>query len=71
MTEDSSRKAAFASTLADLDSHTPAGMSDCESYGMTWGCDEDCPVLLRGECELQDADNKELYERAIAANAEE
>ena len=40
--------------------------NECERYGMCHGCDVDCPVLLRGECELQDTDNKELYEEAIS-----
>lgn len=31
------------------------GMSECESYGMTWGCDEDCLVYQRGECQNEDA----------------
>lgn len=30
------------------------GMSECSRYGMTKGCDDECPVLLRGECELMD-----------------
>jgi len=36
-------------------------MDDCYKYGLIGGCDVDCPVLRRGECELQDSDNKELY----------
>ena len=27
-------------------------MNDCEKYGMVSGCDENCPQLLRGECEI-------------------
>lgn len=42
-----------------------AGMSDCEHYGMAYGCNEECPVLRAGECELQDSENKELYATAI------
>lgn len=26
--------------------------NECERYGMTWGCDEECPVLNKGNCEL-------------------
>ena len=26
-------------------------MSDCERYGFVYGCDAECPVLARGECE--------------------
>lgn len=40
-------------------------MTDCEHYGMGHGCDVDCPVLLRHECELQDSDNNELYLDAL------
>lgn len=29
-------------------------MTECERYGMTWGCDADCPVFQKKkECELQ------------------
>lgn len=35
----------------------PQGMSECDTYGMTWGCDKDCPVYQRGECPIED----ELY----------
>lgn len=27
-------------------------MTDCEKYGMAYGCGEDCPQLERGECEI-------------------
>ena len=27
-------------------------MTDCEKFGMTYGCQEDCPQLLRAECEI-------------------
>ena len=55
-------KSMFANTLADTIS---LSMSGCERYGMTWGCDIDCPVLNAGECELKDDENKELYEQAL------
>jgi len=29
-------------------------MSDCMRYGIVGGCDEDCPVYLRGECDCED-----------------
>jgi len=25
-------------------------MTECEQYGMMSGCDENCPVLIRGDC---------------------
>ena len=42
---------------------------DCFHYGSFGGCDEQCPVLLRGECEVWEenieliADNEELIEK--------
>jgi len=41
-------------------------MDDCFRYGIGHGCDIFCPVLLRGECEYKDDENKELYEEAIS-----
>ena len=46
-------------------------MTDCENYGMTWGCDVDCPALRRGECELQDSENKELYNYILKEKQDE
>ena len=34
-------------TIAD---YYPAGMSDCDHYGMMGNCGEGCPVNQRGEC---------------------
>ncbi len=58
----------FAGTITKLDLGTTASsvMTDCEKYGMTYGCNEDCPVLIASKCELQNSDNKELYERVLA-----
>ncbi len=36
-------------------------MTDCEHYGITYGCTVNCPVLQMHKCELQDTENKELY----------
>jgi hypothetical protein len=48
--------------LAEIDDGMPNGiLTDCEAYGMVGGCDEYCPVLIAGKCELQDTDNKDLY----------
>lgn len=52
-------KTSLANTFADT---VFIGMSDCYRYGMTWGCDIDCPVLQSGKCELKNAGNKELYQ---------
>lgn len=35
-------------------------MSECERYGITWGCDEECPVFQRKECELQEEVEEKL-----------
>ncbi|MEQ2677985.1 hypothetical protein AAAU98_14675 [Enterocloster citroniae] len=47
-------KLTFANTLAELGLGITAAsiMTDCERYGMSYGCDEDCPQLQRGECEI-------------------
>ena len=57
----------FARTITDIDLGVTASgaMNDCYKFGMTYGCTVDCPVLKAGECELQDSDNKELYEQAL------
>lgn len=55
-------KIQFSNTLAD---GIFLGMNDCERYGMTWGCDIDCPVLRSGKCELKDNENKGLYEEYL------
>jgi len=44
-------KMEFATALAELGSFGVKGMTECEKYGMAWGCDEDCPVYQRGECQ--------------------
>ena len=55
-------KLAFGHTLAEVDNGMPNSiLTDCEAYGMVSGCDENCPVLIAGKCELQDTDNKDLY----------
>ncbi len=56
-------KQGLAGELAhrDLGATASSVMSGCEKYGMTWGCDTDCPVLRAGECELKDDVNKKLW----------
>lgn len=34
---------------------------DCFNYGIVAGCDIYCPVLQRGECELKNEENEDLY----------
>ena len=45
-------KFGFATAMQELSSTGSLMATDCEKYGMTWGCDEDCPVLNEGKCEL-------------------
>lgn len=47
-------KVAFASTLNDHDNEMPKGRSECFDYGSWYGCNCDCPVFQRGECECED-----------------
>lgn len=44
----------FINTLLDLDDSMPKGLSECEKYGMFSGCDENCPVLQRGDCNISE-----------------
>lgn len=57
-----SARAILAETLADMNtSHATHFESECEKFGMTWGCKPDCPVFERGECELQE-ENEKMFE---------
>ena len=60
-------KESFANMMAD---NTFLDMTGCERYGMTWGCNIDCPVLRAGECELKDDENKELYNEYLKPKEE-
>lgn len=54
-------KTAFANSICSYDEGLSyPNMTECEIYGMTWGCDEDCPVLQRKECELQEEVEEKL-----------
>lgn len=57
----------FANTIVELDLGVMAScvMSDCEKYGMIAGCDINCPVLQAGKCELQNDENKGLYQEYL------
>ena len=55
-------RAIFAETLADMNTSNATHFeSECERFGMTWGCKPDCPVFERGECELQE-ENEKMFE---------
>lgn len=47
-----SNKMKLAEAIIENDNNMPKGLSECEKYGMTWGCDNECPVFQRGECDL-------------------
>ena len=55
----SQEKRGLAISISELSGMPP--MSDCEHYGMSWGCDTECPVLRAGKCEIKDDINKELW----------
>ena len=41
----------------------PVIVDECHNYGIVNGCDVNCPVLIKGNCELKDTDNKDLYDK--------
>jgi hypothetical protein len=43
-------------------------MSDCESFGMSFGCRVDCPVFVAGNCEV--AKHEDPAEMLGMVNAE-
>lgn len=54
-------KVEFAKFICNQDNGLSyPNMTECERYGMTWGCDKDCPVFQRKECELQEENNKQF-----------
>lgn len=55
----------FANTIADLGSYATHFENECERFGMTWGCKPDCPVFERGECELQEENEKFFIDEGI------
>lgn len=47
-------KAEFANTINTIGDTANLSANECERYGMTWGCDGDCPVFRRGGCKMED-----------------
>lgn len=39
-------KAEFANTINTIGDTANLSANECERYGMTWGCDGDCPVKI-------------------------
>lgn len=48
----------FANSLWELGDFPKIGNS-CERFGITYGCQTYCPVLMKGQCKIED--NEELY----------
>ena len=42
----------FARTIVAWGIGETAATNDCDNYGMTFGCNPECPILIAGECEL-------------------
>lgn len=42
-------------------------MTECEQYGVGHGCDEDCPVFQRRECEMQEENEAEFSSKTPKA----
>ena len=62
-------KLGFGKALVEQDLGVTASCvtDDCFKYGIVNGCDSGCPQLIRGECERQDDECKDLYQEAIGA----
>lgn len=50
----------FAYAIENLFSDSGHFANECETFGMCWGCLPECPVWIRGECELQEENNEEF-----------
>ena len=53
-------KLALGRTLNEAGPHGFITSSECHNYGSVSGCDEECPVFIRGECEIQE-ENEKLF----------
>ena len=51
MPEPNNRKLAFSRTMTDQEGGFITS-SVCHNYGIMSGCDEGCPALLSGDCEV-------------------
>ncbi len=58
-----SNKMIFADTITEMDLEAMASsvMSDCEKFGMAWGCRSDCPVFQSGKCKDVFFENIETF----------
>lgn len=48
----------FASILTRDGDNGFRGASDCEVFGMAYGCRPDCPVFMAGNCEVEEENIK-------------
>ena len=53
MKEYNYEKLMFGATLSSMDGDCN-NHGDCFNYGSVSGCDENCPAMLNGECEIYD-----------------
>jgi hypothetical protein len=54
LTKNQQEAKVFITELINFGAKTSHLMSPCERYGMTWGCEEACPVWQKGECDNED-----------------
>jgi len=51
----------FAYTINNMDDHLPKSRGQCFDFGSWYGCKPNCPVYVRGACELQE-ENRAKFE---------
>lgn len=57
-----SLRSEWANTINTIGDHACLLGSECDRFGITWGCRPDCPVFERGECEIQEENEKYFQE---------
>lgn len=58
-------QAIFAETINNIGSNTGHMTSECENFGMTYGCKPECPVFMEGRCELQEENQKKFLKEGM------
>ena len=69
----------FATTINELGSFGMLGRSDCDNFGMTWGCRTHCPTFQSGNCtepaesieqfiRLNEFDDEDSFLNALSAH---
>lgn len=53
-------RATLALSIAECDPFSGHMESECEKFGMMWGCKIDCPSFLKGKCTAPKSDILEL-----------